>query len=105
MARYRGLVGFGIETETSLGIWEYTIIDHKMQGDILSIRSSNDDSGKINNDITLRNRFSLIFDAFALENFQNIKYIKYNGVKWEVSEIEISHPRIILSIGGVWNGN
>ena len=106
MARYHGKVGYGIEDETSADIYELQIQEHFMKGDIIANKSSNQDNGKINGDIVLRSKFSLIFDAFAKGNFQNIKYITYNGVKWEVSDIDISQkPRIILTVGGVWNGN
>lgn len=37
-------------------------------------------------------------------NFQNIRYITYLGANWKVTSIDVQYPRLVLSIGGVYNG-
>jgi hypothetical protein len=31
--------------------------------------------------------------------------VEYMGTKWKVSNVEVKYPRLILSLGGVYNEN
>ena len=43
-------------------------------------------------------------DPYAYEKFSSIVYAEFMGAKWKVTDIEVQHPRLILTIGGLWNG-
>jgi hypothetical protein len=58
----------------------------------------------VNNDLTVSNSISIIADAYANEHFFAIRYVDWAGALWTVSEIEIQSPRLILRLGGVYNG-
>lgn len=108
MARWRGIIGYisDEQVETKPGIWEYSITERPYKGDILrrSHRWS-ETSDKVNADITIDNQISIIADPFAYQNFHLMKYVEFGGVKWKVESVDISQrPRIILNIGGVYNG-
>ena len=62
--------------------------------------SSND---KVNEDISVNNELSIVSDPYALENFYQMRYAEFMGVKWKVSSVEVRYPRLILSLGGVYN--
>ena len=104
MAKFTGLVGYVTQTETSPGIWQSIPVERKMRGDVFRLASSVVGDGKINEDIDIQQRISLVADPFAYENFSNLKYVTYMGVKWKITGVEVQRPRLILTLGGVWNG-
>lgn len=103
MAKFAGLVGYVTESETTDGVWTPVSNARMMQGDILRGASVSQNTEKVNKDVTLQHRISVIGDAFAYANFFDIKWVEYLGIKWEVTMIEIIKPRVILTLGGVWN--
>ena len=103
MAKYTGLVGYVTDGQTAPGVWSPVENPIKMKGDIIRL-ASGQNGDKINNDVTLSHRVSLVGDAYAFGNYFNIKWIEMDGMKWEVTSVEIQRPRIIVSLGGLWNG-
>lgn len=103
--RYAGKVGYKIEKETVPGVWEASITERSMVGDVIGLGSSTRPNEKVNEDIQLNNQISIVADAFAYENFTNIKYITLLGQKWEVTGVRVNRPRLILTTGGLWNGD
>lgn len=104
MAKYAGLVGYATQEEVRPGVWEEVIKTHKMRGDILRARVDVEGGDKTNDDLSLNNRFSLLASPKHFENFENIRFITYLGVQWKVTSVEIQYPRLILEVGGRWNG-
>ena len=104
MARFYGKVGFGVQTETSPGVWQDVITEHDYYGDILRISVNNRDHSTVNNDVVINNEISIISDDFAFANFSSIRYVNWMGVNWIVTNITVQYPRLILTIGGVYNG-
>lgn len=106
MNRFSGKVGYMIQKEdpNQLGCWYTEIVAKQHSGNILSNQQRNSDAGKVNDDVVITNKFSIIANPFASKNYHNAKYVEYRGTKWEVSTVEYAYPRIILSVGGVYNG-
>ncbi|MBQ1339373.1 MAG: hypothetical protein IIY35_01955 [Ruminococcus sp.] len=103
--KYYGTIGYGITSETRPGIWEEEVITERhYYGDIVKSSIRAQTASKINDDVSFSNEFSIVADPYAFENFTFIKYITYAGVKWKVTNVEIQYPRLIISIGGVYNG-
>jgi len=108
MARYSGLVGYVTQEETVPGVYSPVENTKLMRGNVLretvSQQADRIHSGnKVNSDITLGHRVSLVGDAYAFGNYYNIKWIELDAMKWEVNSIELQRPRIIVSLGGLWN--
>lgn len=108
MAKWSGIIGFvsNEQVETKPGIWEDSIIERSYKGD-LNRRSHRwiPASDRVNDDITIDNEISVIADLFARQNTHLMKYVKFGGVAWKIENIDLSQrPRIVLSIGGVYNG-
>ena len=102
--RFYGKVGYAITTETSTDVWQETITELYYRGDVRRVMRRLVTGEKVNDDVNISNEISILADAFALQNFQNIRYVEWNGVKWKVSSITVDRPRLTLEIGGLYNG-
>ncbi len=105
MPKFYGEVGYSVMVEKSPGVFKDVPEKYMYVGDILRGVSkwSNSQNG-VNDDLSLNNRISIVGDAFAYKHFSEIRYVVLNGVKWAVTTVELSPPRLILSIGGMYNG-
>lgn len=104
MAKFAGLVGYVTQGEKAPGVWSAIETPVMMKGDVIRQSVSSQNGDKINSDITLSHRVSLMGDSYALNNYFNIKWIEIDGRKWQVTSVELQRPRLIVSLGGLWNG-
>ena len=104
MAKFYGKIGFYDTIETKPGLWEPTIIERVYCGDLMRNISKSEPSGGVNNNINVTNSISIVADPYANNNFLKIKYVEFMGGKWNVTNVEVNYPRLILTIGGVYNG-
>lgn len=104
MAKYYGKIGYAVTEETIPGIYEERIVEREYVGDVIRNTRRLREAAKVNDDITISNQISIIADPFANNNFHTMRYITFMGSKWKVSEIEVQYPRMILTIGGLYNG-
>lgn len=105
--RYFGKVGFEItvtrEDDPTVDI--EAPVERPYYGDVLSAnRRLESSSNGVNDNLTISNRISIVADAFAEQNFFAIRYAEWNGCKWKVTSVEVQRPRLILTLGGVYNG-
>ena len=103
MAKFYGNVGYAVTEETTPGVWKPSIVDKDYYGDIIRNSRRLEDTSKVNDDVSIENQISIVADPFAYKNFHNIRYVEYMGAKWKVTNIEVQYPRLILTMGGVWN--
>lgn len=106
MGKFFGAIGYGEskETPSGSGIWQDVIAEHQYYGDVVRNTRRMENGAHLNDDLNVDNLISIVADAFAFENFQNIRYIKWMGAFWKVPKAEVQRPRLILTIGGVYNG-
>lgn len=106
MAKFYGNVGFYQEPiEEELGIWTDGFIDKPYYGDIIkNSRKWDTSSQTVNNGLNINNSISIIADDFACDNLHAIRYVEWMGKKWVVSNVEVTLPRLTLSLGGIFNG-
>ena len=104
MGKWFGKIGYSISEETEPGVWEPTIVEREYYGDVTSNRINRQNSGEVNDRINLANVISIVADPFAYQNCSKMAYAEIMGAKWKIADIEIQHPRLILTIGGVYNG-
>lgn len=104
MAKFYGPIGFAVSKETRPGVWQDEIVERKYRGDVNRISRRLQSTDQVNDDITISNEFSILADPFASGNFHSMRYIKYMGARWKVSNVEVKYPRLILTIGGLYNG-
>ena len=106
MARFFGEVGYGesVESSPGSGVWVDEITEFPYQGDVIRNTRALEENDRVNSDITVGNRISVVADEYAFEHFFNIKYVRWAGVPWTVTTVEVLSPRLILSLGSVYNG-
>lgn len=105
--KFCGKIGFGItgETEPHSGIWVDDIVERTYYGDFSKVsKRDQPQQDSINDNLVLSHQVSVIADPFISQNYQNIKYVEIEGAKWKVTYVEILHPRLKLTIGGIYNG-
>ena len=106
MPKYYDEIGFATTAEDPVGsgIWVSTIVKKNYSGDILNSTRKIEFVENVNQDLNVSNRISIVANEFAMQNFHSIRYAKYLGAKWKVSSVEVQAPRLILSLGGLYNG-
>lgn len=103
--KFYGVVGFYEgKKEVSPGIFRPSITEKKYYGDVLKNHRKFQPSSTQNDEFTISNQISILSDLYAQQNWNSIRYVIWNGVKWKVTSVEINYPRITLEIGGVYNG-
>ena len=103
--KFYGQIGVVITTEKpdAPGVWIPVETERDYYGDVNRVNRKWETLDKINNDITISNEISILSDPYITQNIPWIRYVKWNGVKWMVSNVEVQYPRLILSLGGVYN--
>lgn len=104
MARFSGLVGYGENVETVPGVYADRIVELPYFGDVVRNTRTSQQGDTVNNDLSVGNSISIVADAYANEHFFAIRYVVWAGVKWTVPDVEVQAPRLILRLGGVYNG-
>lgn len=106
MARFHGEVGYGNSEEAppGSGVWVDIIEEFPYTGDVVRNTRKLESGDSLNDDITVANSISIVADQYAIDHFFNIKYVRWAGVLWTVTLVEVRSPRLILSLGSVYNG-
>jgi hypothetical protein len=107
MARFYGKIGFAETVEGTgdrIGIDEDIIVEKPYYGDVLRNSRKYERGESVLDELTVDNRFSIMADAYARNNFYKMKYVQWNGALWKITSVEEARPRLILTIGGVYNG-
>lgn len=104
MARFYGTIGYVKTVETEPGMWEEQKTERQYSGELVKNTRRLESSGGVNDNINISNEVSIVADPYAYENFHAMRYIKFMGAKWKINNIEVRYPRLILTIGGVYNG-
>lgn len=105
MAKFYGKIGYAITEETTPGVWEERIIERVYYGDVTRNSRRLQSSENLNDNIVISNEIGIVADPFAYQNFHQMRYVEYMGAKWKISNVEVKYPRLVLQIGGVYNGN
>lgn len=104
MAKFFGAVGYCRTVETKPGVYAPETIEIMYRGDVNRKTYRWENTEHINDDLSMNIEISIMADEYAYINCSDIKYVKYMGSKWKVTSITPESPRLILSIGGKYNG-
>lgn len=105
MAKFYGKVGYArAAVEGREGIWEDEMLERYLYGDVQRNTRRLVPGDNVNSDLTTTNTISVLADAYALNNIFAIRYVEWMGSLWTVSEVEVQAPRLLLRLGGVYNG-
>ena len=106
MSKFFGPIGYSIRTETRPGVWTDKIVEHSSSGDVDRPFSSSwaSSSESTNDDLNVSAQISIVADPFVYDNLRSMKYVRFMGTEWKITRVEPRYPRLILTIGGVYNG-
>lgn len=104
MAKFFGKVGYGETLEIRPGIWEDRITEVSYYGDVVRNSRQLRDGSKVNDDLTVGNSISIVADPYAHEHILAMRYVQWAGALWIVSNVDVQIPRLVLALGGVYNG-
>lgn len=102
--RWSGKIGYGKSVEKNPGVWVDEIEEKKYVGDLIRSSRRWSNSTSVNGEIQLSDQISILSDPYIISNFQNIRYAEMMGNLWCVTNADIQYPRIVLTLGGVYNG-
>lgn len=104
MAKYYGEIGFSISTEVRPGVWKKELRTRNYAGDLVRSTNYNWQNGnKVNDDLNITNQISIISDKFAEENMGSMKYAVFASQRWKITSVSVEYPRLVLSLGGLYN--
>lgn len=104
MARFYGKVGFGQTENEGNGVYTEVIQYRMYYGDITSNSRMVHNEQTVNPDLSVSNVVSILSDTHANEHFSAIRYVEWAGTLWKVTSVDQQSPRLLLSLGGVYNG-
>lgn len=103
MNKYSGYVGLVMDVEERPGIWKQKAVEKFVYGDIVRDNRNNTSGDQVNDNMKINNQISIVASPFLMENFRSIKYLTYAGAKWRITTVEVKYPRLLLSMGEVYN--
>lgn len=102
--KWYGEIGFHEEVEEERGVWVPTVVPKPFLGDVLRSSWREQQADKINADLHLSNKLSVVADPYLQNNFHKIAYVTFGGAKWTVSDVERDpdRPRLTLTLGSLY---
>lgn len=106
MAKYYGSIGYGFTKEKpdDPGVFEEEIVEYNYYGDVLRNTRRWENGEHLNDDLVVNNMISIVADPYAYDHFFAMRYISWMGGRWKITHVEVQRPRLILTIGGIYNG-
>ena len=102
--KFFGKVGYGDTVETEPGVHSDVITEVEYYGDVVRNSLRIQEGQSLNDDLTVGHSISVVADQYASEHFSAIRYVEWEGTLWKVVHIELQRPRLLLRLGGVYNG-
>lgn len=102
--KYHGKIGFSTFKEKTLGVDVECVEEHEYFGDVIRNSKRFETGQQVNPNLQINNQISIVADPYARENLFSIRYASWMGCLWEITSVDVQYPRMILSIGGAYNG-
>lgn len=103
--KWYGTIGYSETVETTPSVWVPTITERTYYGDITRYSKSTQSSGQVNDNVNINVTISIVADPYANKHFYAITYATVEGIKWKVTNVDpTQYPRLLLTLGGVYNG-
>lgn len=104
--KFEGKIGYWVEDdEDKPGLFRPHIVEKSYTGDVSrDNRHWYDNSNSTNSTFKVNNEISIVGDLYARQNWNSIRYVLWNGVYWSVISVTLGYPKLIIVLGGVYNG-
>lgn len=103
MSKWYGTIGFVETVETVPGVWKETAIERNYFGDMNRNTRRLQSTEHLNDDVNINNELSIVADPYINEHFHSIRYVEFMGAKWKANSVQVSYPRLIIELGGLYN--
>jgi hypothetical protein len=106
MARFSGLVGFAHTVRSAPGVSREQITERgPYYGDVKRASLTMQQGNTVNTELRTTNTIEIMADdGYLSENIFAIRYVVWAGVCWSVTDVTDQRPRLLLRLGGVYNG-
>ena len=104
MAKWHGKIGYAEMVEAKPGVWKEQIVTRHYSGDLSRNTRQLQSTDQLNDNINVANEISIVADPYANQNFHTMRYVEFMGAKWKITKVDVQYPRLILTVGGVYNG-
>lgn len=105
MARFHDKVGFLIcDDNQETGIAENRAVERPYYGKVLEHTRRWESTDHVNDDLTVANQIAITANDYAFEHMSAIAYVRWMRGWWKVTSVRVKGPELILTLGGVWNG-
>lgn len=104
MGKWYGEIGYEETVQTTPGVWKEQITKRNYYGDVIRNTRRLQSANQLNDNVNVSNEISIVADPFAYQNFHSMRYVEFMGTKWKITNVEVQYPRLILELGGVYNG-
>ena len=106
--KFYGVVGYCESVEGTgdhEGIFEDTVTERNYYGDVVqdSKRWDSRDSSALDS-LNASASINVLADAYMIEHLAYMKYVCWMGTRWKIISFKPGRPRIMLNLGGVYNG-
>lgn len=102
--KFYGPVGFVDVVEKRPGVMTQAPVEYSYSGDVIRRGFRFQSSDSVNDTITPTQQISILSDPYARNHVGSIRYVKWMGTAWKVTEVSMEYPRLILTLGGAYNG-
>lgn len=100
--KWYGEIGFKDEIEEEPGVFIPQLVKRNFFGDVLDLSWKEMQGEKINADLHISNKLSVVADPYLRNNFQKIAYVQFEGAKWTVDSVKVGRPRLELTLGSLY---
>lgn len=105
MAKWYGKIGYAETVEVKPGVWDEQWTERSYYGDLIrNARRLQSADYKTNDDVVVSNTLSIVSDPYAMNHFHSMRYAELYGAKWKIDNVDVQPPRLLLTLGGVYNG-
>lgn len=104
MAKWYGVIGYIETVETTPGVYEEVATERKYYGDLTRNSRRLQTANQVNDNVNISNELSIVADPYANAHFHTMRYAEFKGTRWKITNVEVQYPRLILTLGGVYNG-
>lgn len=103
--KFYGKIGYVGTVEVTPGRYEERVVrEAPAYGDVKTYRRHMQSTDQQNDNVELGNEIRIILDPYAQEHFHEIRYVLWQGVRWEAKTVTLEWPRLRISMGGVYHG-
>lgn len=103
--RYSGKLGIVQQTETSPGIWEETVTEEDLVGDLVQSTETLVREDSIHPLVGTTTSVSVLSrSGVGLNDSSTMRYLTLRGKRFVITSIVDQHPRQIIYLGEEYNG-